>query len=112
MLYLVSTGLSVVPSCCRKIPEDVRDIENCRDVEKVFVSGRCGHGCVNADSFTAARNQYVDFGHTFEKDSRPVLVLNLANPVNPGGVRRGARAQEEDLCRFSGMRLRRKLIRQ
>ena len=33
-----------------------------------------------------------------------VLVLNLASPVHPGGgVRRGARAQEEDLCRKSSL---------
>ena len=35
-----------------------------------------------------------------------VLVLNLASPVHPGGgVRRGARAQEEDLCRKSSLLL-------
>ena len=33
-------------------------------------------------------------------------MLNFANPVNPGGgVRRGARAQEEDLCRKSSLLL-------
>lgn len=87
------------------LPENVRDIENRTDFKKVSTLG-CAHKCINVDSFTAARNQYKDFGLTFEKDSKPVLVLNLANPVHPGGgVRRGARAQEEDLCRKSSLLL-------
>ena len=41
-----------------------------------------------------------------DEHSKEILVLNLANPVNPGGgVRRGARAQEEDLCRKSSLLL-------
>ncbi len=85
------------------LPENVRDIENRTDFEEVSVLGECGHSCVNADSFTVARNQYEDY---FFKGSKPVLVLNMANPVNPGGgVRRGARAQEEDLCRKSSLLL-------
>ncbi|MCD8196363.1 MAG: TIGR02452 family protein [Lachnospiraceae bacterium] len=39
-------------------------------------------------------------------DDPGVLVLNFANPVNPGGgVTRGANAQEEDLCRRSTLYL-------
>lgn len=88
------------------LPENVRDIENRTDFEKGFVPGNCGHGCDNADSLTVARNQYENYFFTFEKDSKPVLVLNMANPVHPGGgVRRGARAQEEDLCRKSSLLL-------
>ena len=41
---------------------------------------------------------------TEEKQSKPVMVLNFANPVNiGGGVYKGARAQEEDLCRRSSL---------
>ncbi len=54
----------------------------------------------NEDSFTAA----LRLNHQYS--GQKVLVLNFANPVNPGGgVRRGARAQEEDLCRQSTLLL-------
>ena len=58
--------------------------------------GRCTYSVVNTDSFTMAR----DIAEGNPDDG--VLVLNLANPVHiGGGVRRGAKAQEEDLCRQS-----------
>ena len=81
------------------LPKDVKDICGRTDFQRVFVMGRCGIGCVNADSFALARKRYDDCAHMLKgKDAKPVLVLNMANPVNPGGgVRRGARAQEEKL---------------
>ena len=52
----------------------------------------------NKDSFEAARDIQRDISDKEEK----VLVLNFANATHSGGgVRRGARAQEEDLCRKS-----------
>lgn len=58
---------------------------------------RCGYECRNEDSFAPVLR---------EPEGSPWLVLNFANPVNiGGGVRRGARAQEEDLCRKSSLLL-------
>ena len=67
-----------------------------------------GEGCVievtQQDSFTAAE-ELVRSSGGYEGE-RPPLVLNFANPVEPGGgVTRGARAQEEDLCRRSTLYL-------
>lgn len=88
------------------LPEDVRKIEKQKNLQTVHVLGRCGYGCVNMDSFSAAIRLYDEYGFLFDKSSKPVLILNFANPVNPGGgVRRGARAQEEDLCRKSSLLL-------
>ena len=84
------------------LPDQVIEITEKKDFPHVHVLGRCGYSCMNADSFTMAaeRQQW----HTIikGKGKDEILVLNFANPVNPGGgVRRGARAQEEDLCRRS-----------
>lgn len=82
------------------LPEQVREICENPTIEKVYVLGRTGHFCVNDDSFSTAIE--VKRRHPNEN----VLVLNFANPVHPGGgVRRGANAQEEDLCRKSSLLL-------
>jgi len=90
--------------CYVYLPENVSDISNCKDFEHVHVMGRVGVGCRNIDSFGMAQEQYK---HSFlfsGKNAKNTLVLNFANPVNPGGgVRRGASAQEEDLCRKSSL---------
>ena len=102
------------------LPEDIPTLENRAadfDDSPKPETGRCAFSCVNRDSFGLA----VERIHELEKGlasnagirktagtagrtGQRVLVLNLANPVNPGGgVRRGARAQEEDLCRKSSL---------
>ena len=88
------------------LPNDVKTISESKDASHVIYQGcRIGCGCVNMDSFSLARKRYKDCAYVFSKDEDPrILVLNLANPVNPGGgVRRGAKAQEEDLCRKSSL---------
>ena len=91
------------------LPEQVEALKDFKDFSHVhyFGSVRCGYSCQNKDSFTAAR-EHSRFIINRNKGKKPgeILVLNLANPVHPGGgVRRGARAQEEDLCRKSSLLL-------
>lgn len=87
------------------LPDGVRKYSNRKDFNPPYVMGRCGYGCENMDSFSLARER-VTHTYLYDKDIPKILVLNLANPVNPGGgVRRGARAQEEDLCRCSSLLL-------
>ncbi len=88
------------------LPDDVKMNGSREDFQPPFViGGRCGHGCENIDSFAMARKRLEDT-YLLAKDDSGILVLNLANPVHPGGgVRNGARAQEEDLCRKSSLLL-------
>ncbi len=66
-------------------------------------AGQCRVDCVKRDSYAAA----VQLAQDRSEEAaalKPVLVLNFANPVNiGGGVYKGARAQEEDLCRRSSL---------
>ena len=102
--------LKLSPARMRRIsvylPEDVKNISEKKDFQHVHVLGRVGVGCENRDSFSLARDRAKHTAFLLPKNSKPILVLNLANPVNPGGgVRHGARAQEEDLCRKSSLLL-------
>ena len=63
---------------------------------------RCCFRVENTDSFQAACQLYDGNFYDMDDDKERILVLNFANPIHPGGgVRRGAKAQEEDLCRQS-----------
>ncbi len=82
------------------LPADVEDICS-RNVTKATTPGTFRCSCVKLDSYVAAIELLKERNEADER-RKPVLVLNFANPVNiGGGVYKGARAQEEDLCRRS-----------
>lgn len=91
--------------CHVYLPDDIQDIMNRKDFEHIgVIGGRVRVGCRNIDSFSMVQEQYKHKYLYFTRTNKNILVLNFANPVNPGGgVRRGARAQEEDLCRKSSL---------
>jgi len=82
------------------LPDDVKAIcDNTDFMPTAAENERCVHNCENIDTYALARKRVAE-------GISKVLVLNLASPVHPGGgVRRGARAQEEDLCRKSSLLL-------
>lgn len=89
------------------LPDEVEALAEFKAFKHIHVLGRCRYGCENMDSFSLARKRYAEYKTMFSQEcEKEILVLNLANPVNPGGgVRRGARAQEEDLCTKSSLLL-------
>lgn len=81
------------------LPDDVKKVCNAELQHHIEKTEGCIHSCENIDSYALARKRYSE-------GISKILVLNLASPVHPGGgVRRGARAQEEDLCRKSSLLL-------
>ena len=87
------------------LPKDVKAICEYKDFRHVHGNSRTDVSCENIDSYSMARRR-AENTDLLPEGSKPVLVLNFANPVNPGGgVRHGARSQEEDLCRKSSLLL-------
>ncbi|MCD8067724.1 MAG: TIGR02452 family protein [Lachnospiraceae bacterium] len=65
----------------------------------------CTFGCENIDALVLAQRKYSELKENGESDPK-VLVLNLASSTHPGGqTRKGASAQEEDLCRRTSLLL-------
>ncbi len=90
--------------CYVYLPDDVRDIMNRTVFDCVHRTGAMEISCRNIDSFGMAQERYAQESMLSDERVKNILVLNFANPVHPGGgVRRGARAQEEDLCRKSSL---------
>ena len=88
--------------CVVYLPEEIKRMEEYKEFEHIHICRRIGIRCKNMDSFSMAQEQYRCA--SVRCKGKGILVLNFANSVNPGGgVRRGARAQEEDLCRRSSL---------
>ena len=89
-----------IKKCFVYLPEDIQSMTKPEKLLPVPETEGLGIGCKNTDSFSMAMEQRA-LGLDSEKN---ILVLNFANPFNPGGgVRDGAHAQEEDLCRKSSL---------
>ncbi len=94
-------------ACTVYMPEQLHEMGKNQNVSHAHIIGRMGVSCENVDSFSLAQKRAKNASIVLsnQKEQR-VLVLNLANPFHPGGgVRRGANAQEEDLCRKSSLLL-------
>lgn len=90
--------------CTVFLPEDIKKLQEAEAPSLKKASGHCKILCEDADTFTMANRIYEET-RSISKDTK-ILALNFANPYHPGGgVRRGANAQEEDLCRRSGLLL-------
>lgn len=80
--------------------DEIHDLIRTQSTEVRAADGQCEYQVVNDDSYSTALRETEKL-QAMGKDSK-VLVLNFANAFSPGGgVRSGAFAQEEDLCRKS-----------
>ncbi len=92
------------------LPEDIESLHTGDDSSATGgddfpQDGQCRFGCENVDALALAQRTYQDLKKTGEPAPR-ILVLNLASATHPGGqTRKGASAQEEDLCRRTSLLL-------
>ncbi|MCD8321714.1 MAG: TIGR02452 family protein [Oscillospiraceae bacterium] len=86
------------------LPEDLAALVS---AEKEASEGRdgCALDCRDIDALALAQEQYEGLRAAGEGEPK-LLVLNLASATQPGGhTRKGASAQEEDLCRRTSLLL-------
>lgn len=103
-LFLTSREME---QCQVVLPDEAHEIAETEIGHNPDIAEKCRFSCVNEDSFTAAIKMLSAGSKNLAEDEKAEpLVLNFANPVHiGGGVRNGARAQEEDLCRQSSLLL-------
>lgn len=91
-----------IEECHVYLPDNIATVMRCTDPKHADIICQMKVDCRNIDTFSMAQEQYRC--NEPELKNKRTLVLNFANPYNPGGgVRHGARAQEEDLCRKSSL---------
>ncbi|MCC8358068.1 MAG: TIGR02452 family protein [Oscillospiraceae bacterium] len=85
------------------LPEDLAVLSS---TEREILEGEgCCFDCRDMDALALAQEQYEGLRAAGEAEPR-ILVLNLASATQPGGhTRKGASAQEEDLCRRTSLLL-------
>lgn len=86
------------------LPDELQRIQKEQDGASPKTAVECAITCDDADSYTMAARLNEEYNLSENEDTPRCLVLNFANPYHPGGgVRRGANAQEESLCRQSSL---------
>lgn len=89
------------------LPDQIGHLLHKTDCKPVSQEKSCTIRCRKIDTFSCACHKYMELANeNGSVQNKDTAVLNFANPVHPGGgVRYGARAQEEDLCRRSSLLL-------
>ncbi|MCD7770194.1 MAG: TIGR02452 family protein [Oscillospiraceae bacterium] len=87
------------------LPEELEALDSTEREALEKQGSGCCFDCRDMDALALAQEQYEGLRAAGEAEPR-ILVLNLASATQPGGhTRKGASAQEEDLCRRTSLLL-------
>ncbi|MCC8041933.1 MAG: TIGR02452 family protein [Oscillospiraceae bacterium] len=92
------------------LPNDIESLRtknssSSESIETQAQDTHCAFSCKNSDALVLAQQKYRDLEAYGERPPK-ILVLNLASASQAGGqTRKGASAQEEDLCRRTSLLL-------